>query len=92
MSHLIDGRLRAQAGRLGVAFQAPAVRVSPRPHQTVHVCFLDHFGLGLRHGGRGGHGEVKINPHTLPGPPDGFSPSQSLSRSGNPTFPRFKRA
>lgn len=48
MSHLVDGGLRAQAGGLGVAFQAPSVRVSPRPHQAVHVRFLDQLGLGLK--------------------------------------------
>lgn len=32
LSHFINGRLWAQSGGLWVAFQAPAVHVSPRPH------------------------------------------------------------
>lgn len=90
MSHLVDGGLRAQAGGLGVAFQAPSVRVSPRPHQAVHVRFLDQLGLGLKHSGTSGQpepSERRIKAQ-FPELPHESSASQLFSQNINSSFPQ----
>ena len=48
LAHLVDGRLRAQRGRVRVILDPVAASVAQRAHQAVHVGLLEGLGLPLQ--------------------------------------------